>query len=253
MSSHIILPISGHVQAAAGNEPVVVTDLMSPETAVESYLKEYLVRTGFSSKYPNFKTVRVGTAHPLVILAFQMLSDQPASVELFPSVTVSYGQETEAAPLLGRGSSDVLLDYDAVHRIRMLRDAGRYFVSDANLDRLEAAVAANGQVMGFQVMTTWEGQLTLDIWSENRTVVVLLYDLIRGFLPAYKDRLGALGFSVATLQGTGALQVNIEFGKLLYGASVMSQMSVSGITQVLEIPLQTIESVTPSPDFEVTP
>jgi len=243
VSDPINLQIGGEIAFSPENEPVVITELLNPEKYVTQYLGEYLKYCGFASQYPNFRSIRIGSAHPLIRLAFSMLEDQPVNVELFPSITVVFADESEGAVMLGRNQSSILWSEADFIKVENLRNQGALYISDANLARVHAALVQSHQIMGIQYLTTWEGMLTLDIWSENRDITLVLYDLVKGFLPLYKDRLSQLGFAIGAIRGSGAVNVNMEFGKILYGAAVSTSISAQGYTCMLQLPLVTIEHV----------
>ena len=207
------------IKASSANTAFIIQSTFNAEKVIVDLLRQYLQETDFSSVYPNFG-VRVGTVHPFAMLMYEDISGQKINVDVFPSITVSDSSESETNTVLSKGFEAVTLAEADVAKMISYKDRGELFCSDANMVRLQNAVKL-GNVYAELLTLRSLHNVDLNIWADNKDITSELYDITRMFVLSkirdlHKRRVDVSG----TLSGRRSGDINVEFGKILYGANV---------------------------------
>lgn len=210
------------VVATTANRRIIIAEYVSPEIEICKLLREYFQQIDFATQHPKFGEVRIGTVHPFALLLFQEVSGTKVDVNLFPSITIADSSDSEAFETLAKEYNQFMLDAADVALMKGHVEEGVLKCSDAAMARLETATLSDGKVLAEQTTYSANHSIDLNIWSENRDVVSLLYDLTKGFIISKIAELHGVGVDVlgGPLSGRRSGDVNVEFGRLLYGGNV---------------------------------
>jgi len=234
---------NAYIKPSASDMPIWIVEACNPEKLIPEKLKEFILEFDFSELYPNFKTVRIGAVHPFALLLFQEVMGQTLNTDVFPSITVSDSSETESFETMGRELTQISMTPADVAEMDGHRAAGRLIVSDSNWARVQAAVASKNLA---GTMYTYMGQHNIDIniWSDNKDITSLLYDLIKQFFTVRKGQLHEAGFDIqAAISGRRSGDISMEFGMLLYGANITVPCVIKAPAMLIEVVSTEVGSV----------
>ena len=216
----------------------------SLEKEIISPLREFIESVGISEKYANFfkepsssfedddderATIRVSTAHPFAVLLFQSQVQNREThdfTNLFPAITVvdSYGTETDEE--LGRGFEEGVLSTDEFATILSKEDIVTHGLQ---LDEVESLPVTTPRKVPFRKWTiTSQRNVDFNIWGENHDLVSIIYDMVESFavtLISVQEETEDYILS-GSITGRRSGDINVEFGKVLYGANVTVPMKV---------------------------
>ena len=200
---------------------VRVFEHLSLEKLLIPDLKEWIESTGFANKYPNFGRVNIGTAHPFAILLFQSVlgrSDSPDTTNLFPSITVadSSGQE-----------DGVVVGHNHFEGIFTDSDKTKLLASDDLMYDVEKVKALSPPVPYEKQIITSNRSIDFNIWGENHDLVSVIYDMVESFAVTNGDLFG-------TISGRRSGDMNVDFGKPLYGANVNVGMQTTRFVMAID-------------------
>ena len=212
----------------------------SLEKEIIAPLRDFIESIGISEKYANFfkepgaedderATIRVSTAHPFSVLLFQMQvrnMDTPDFTNLFPSITVvdSYGTETDEE--LGRGFTEGSLTEDEFSALLQREEIINHGLT---IDSVESQPATSPtRRIPFRKWTiTSQRNLDFNIWGENHDLVSILYDMVESFAVTLISVAESEDYILSgSITGRRSGDLNVEFGKVLYGANVTVPMKV---------------------------
>ena len=219
---------------------VMIVGTRDSETNIVSLLRSYINTVGFSSKYPNFKGVNIGAVHPFILLMFADVMQQPQPQNVFPSVTVADTNFTETAETLANEFSYVNITAEV---LAQLRSDPEVFVSDEGVAKLDAAIAANGQVVGVMREFRHQHSMAFNIWADNRDVMGFLFDLVDGFFETEVQALHLKDIDVVSKSGRKTGDVNMEYGRILYGSTISVDLTTTSRTIVANTEVVSIASI----------
>jgi len=223
----IYKPSRAEVVAATVTEKIVIAEYENPEVEISKLLQEYFQQIDFSTQYSKFGQVRIGTIHPFALLLFQAVTGKKINVDLFPSITIQDSSDSETFETLAREYSQFMIDAADVALMEGHVEEGVLKCSTTNMTRLETATLSGGKVLAEQTTYSATHSIDLNIWSENRDAVSLLYDLTKGFIISKIVELHNVGVDVlGTLSGRRSGDVNVEFGRLLHGGNITMQATI---------------------------
>ena len=231
---------------------VIVAELFNPETLLVEELTQWLQdEVKFSQIYANFGRLRVDPVHPFALLLLQEVLGEEVRLDMFPSITISDSSDSETAEMLGKNYQVYALQPADVALIREQADGGRLTVAESAMAAVEEAVNDKGYVAAEH--WTYQSQHSLDfnIWSDNKTVTAAVYDLVKLFLVTNSARFhehGLLDFQ-AGAGGRRSGDINVEFGKLLYGANVSATCTISLGVMRIDLDMELIEDIEPDPAY----
>jgi hypothetical protein len=126
----------------------------------------------------------------------------------------------------------------------VLEDAVRrnlVITSASNMTRMKSATAGGKKINGVKHMFRANHNIDINIWGDNKDMVSLIFDLIKHFVISSIDTLHELGIDVnGSLSGRRSGDVNVEFGKLLYGANVTIPTVIQTTSMVVDLPIEEI-------------
>lgn len=231
-----------------------ITEYVNPELILPDMLQQYFLEIGFSSMYPNFSTLRIGAVHPFALLLYQSVMGQDLSTNVFPSITVSDSSDSEVSDLLARGDETFVFSSDVVAGFELYRDLKQLLISDDGLTRLKSATAGDGTVVGHKRDIRSRHTIDFNIWSDNKDMTSLIYDLVRHFVLSSINVLhDEKGIDVLDpISGRRSGDINVEFGKLLYGANISVSATISTANMIVDLPEEEIAVINQSPEYQVT-
>ncbi len=230
-----------------------VVEYINPELVLPGLLQSYFLEVGFSSMYANFATLRIGAVHPFALLLYQSVKGVDLNTNVFPSITISDSSDTEVSDLLARGEDQFIMDASDVSRLIVFRDAGRILMSDDAVTRLEAATADDGTVVGHNKDIRSRHSIDFNIWSDNKDMTSLIYDLTRHFIVSEILTLhNEHGIDIQDpITGRRSGDINVEFGKLLYGANLTVSATIETTNMIVDLPEEEIATINQDPTFQV--
>ncbi len=242
------IAITAAIQGDPAHTPVVFAEVHDPEVTVANALRDFLGKLGFSSLFPNFGSVRVTTVHPFAMFLFQQELGKPIDESLLPSVTVQSSSDTEVVQMLAHEKTPIEITTSALTQLLAAVSAGSLFCSVEGIERLNTAIGGD-VLLGEQKSIQSDHQLNLNIWTDNKEMTGILYDIVRLFALNETDHLRDNGIDIiGQISGTRSGDINIEFGRLLFGANVVIPSRLK--TSALEIKLHDIGRET---DVEINP
>lgn len=238
---------------AEGVRTIRVVEYQNPETVLAENLRGYLIELGYSSLYPNFQRINIGNVHPFVYLLFQSIMEQNLEMDVFPSITVADSTASQSNQILAQNEEYVSLDRAYVDRLKSKKMEKILYVSDENLAKLYTATENGGTIRGRLTQIFETHSFDFNIWSENKEVTSFLFDLVKAWLVAKLKDLHQLGFHFeGDISGGRSGDVNMDFGKILYGANVRAGATVPLTTMDIDTPWGTIETINVDEDFFYT-
>ena len=233
-----------------------IVEYNNPEVYFVPQIVDYFKnQIGQSSLLPNFTALRVGSVHPFALALFAQELGNKISADLFPSITVADTEDSEDPIMMGRDYDEVTLDVNAVSLIAASAQKGSLIISPANLTALQAAVqAAAGQTLVGRRAGYWAAhQVNMNIWGENRDVVVLIYDLLKHFIISNIQMFHEAGIDVQKgITGRRTGDINLDFSMLLYGANITVPCTIQTASMLVEVPYGYITSIDSAPTFFTT-
>jgi len=230
-----------------------IAEIIDVEDILIESLKNYLSEFKFSELYANY-TVRVGAVHPFALLLFQEVSGQALQFDVFPSVTIADMSDTQSPQMMAREEEPVVFQSDDLAILSTYRATGRIKVADTSWSALQSLVASAGKAYGTRNIYRKLSTVNFNIWSDNRELTTVLYDIVQLYIIAVAAELHNSGIqmNLEAITGNRSGDINIEFGKLLYGANlsipVAATMSIasvqtdlSAITDIIHVAEDNIE------------
>jgi len=249
----IYKPSRAKIIRPAATRKIRLIQYANPEQILPPLMQEFFIELGYSSMYPNFKHLRVGAVHPFALLLFQDSLGQKLDLSIFPSITISDSSDTEVYSELGRGFENYQLTAEMLAYIVGSINAGKIIISDANLTRLQTAVADGSTINCSKVNYHSNHNIDINIWSENKDLTSLLYDMVKHFIMGNINRLRLEGIDIQNpIGGRRSGDINVEFGRLLYGANVTVSAVIDTANMWVDIPIGEIVTINPDPDYSVT-
>lgn len=232
------------IQTTTGNRPIRIVEYENPEEILAKALKDYFLEIGFSASYPNFGDIRISSVHPFALLLFADVMGQKLNTNVFPSITISDSTDNEAFHELALGEERIVMDGADIAKIKGYVDTGQVFISDEAMTRLENAIANGGKVVGVKKQYRATHSFDFNIWTENKDVTSFIYDLVKQCLIMKITDLHNLGIDFqGDMSGRRSGDINLEFGKLLYGANVRASGAIVQGCMIVDLPLGEIMKI----------
>jgi hypothetical protein len=225
----------------------------NPEIIIPRMLQDYFQEVGFSSLYPNFKTLRIGAVHPFALLLFQESLGQQLDISVFPSITVADSSDTEVFSELGRGYENYMVDSEQLTAMLGQAEAGNLIISDDNISRIKTIIAAGGSISGTKTSYRSQHSVDLNIWSDNKDITSIVYDFVKHFIIGNIQRLhNEVGLDIQNpISGRRSGDINVEFGHILYGANITLSLTIDTASMILDVPVQEVVTILEDPTYHV--
>jgi len=244
---------SAQIIRPAGQDRIAIVEYLNPGLELVKVLKNFFLELGFSSIYPNFGNINITTVHPFALLLFQDVMGKDLDLSLFPSVTVSDTSDSEPEQLLSRDSEELILDEQMFSLMEGHIQTGRLICSDTNVIRIKQALSNGGRLVCEKRSYLAHHSLDFLIWSENKEIKDLLYDLVKHCLISNLVDLHKQGIDFQEpITGRREGDFNVDFGSLLYGAQVSATARVETASTLLDIVETTIiDEVIPQGEYQI--
>ncbi len=233
---------------------VVIYQYTNPEIVLTNLILEYLTKVGFNDLLPNYANVRVGAEHPFINFLYNDEQGLSYDFNLLPSITLTDSSGDETLDTLSVGFENEIVDtayVDALNggTFNPSNNQGFLVTSTQNIARLKSATANGTILSGKKRWMTQRHIIEMSIWAEDKNVSSLLYDAVNTFTLDYMDQLHLLGIDFAGISGKRSGDFNLDFGRLLYGSSVVMNAFVR--VGVVEVDLETgvINSIKVNPTY----
>lgn len=183
------------------------------------YFKDEIDLAG---KMPNFGDLRIGVIHPFAIATMQQAAGNQAPDNLFPSLTVSRVEENknEKNPMMQPNrkalTAETIDEYAAT-------DARYRLLSDDQVAKLKDAfqtLPANARLIVEEYVELEDFSLILTLWADNFDFKELLYDAAKFWVQTNQQLFTNFNWINVGWTGDRDGLYNMDFGRLLYGASV---------------------------------
>lgn len=220
-----------------------IVESENPEEVFVKMLRDYFVEVGFSEKFPNFARLNIGVVHPFIILLMGDMKGAQANFDVFPSITVADTSMDEAAETLAKDEAYIALDQDDVIKLIGYTSTGELHISDTGIAKLRSATMDGGKVVGRELTHTTGHTFDFNIWTMNRDVTSFIFDTVEGFLESEIGNLHMAGIDIASHSGRRTGDVNLDYGKLLYGANVSASVTIRHKSITVNPRLGTIASI----------
>jgi hypothetical protein len=225
--------ISSSIVASGSTQNIQVVEVRNPEFILPPIISWYFKQLDLANLHPNFPTVRVGNTHPFAMLLYQEVQGQDLDLSVFPSITVIDSSSSQIAMELGNGQTNGTL-YNSggasvlypVFRQGIVN--GQFKTSMANVALLDAAMNSIGYVNYTSTRYVSQHNIDINIWAENKDFVSELFDLVSHFFIDNKIALHeSQGLQlIEAFNGRRSGDINLDFGKLLYGAVLTVPMMI---------------------------
>lgn len=228
----------------ANDRYVYLLESQNPEIRLAERLRDFLKTLGYSSLFPNFDNIRIGTVHPFAVLLAQEVLNQPQKTNLFPSITIADSTVQEDAEVLSDDYSLASWSEEDIVNIGGYREANAVFVSDAGWEKIQATIAKRGRIAGVTRQYHANHNLDFNVWSENKEVTSFLFDCVCHFVSQLRIDLHSQdGLDMAGISGRRSGDINLDYGKLLYGANVSVSMAMNQRATVFDTEIVDIKTV----------
>lgn len=248
--SQIYKTVRAEVVSADPNQRFIyVLDSENPEATLTQSLRDFLATMGYSSIYPNFDKIRIGTIHPFAILLAQDVLGNDQNINVFPSVTIADSSVSEDSEVLGDDYAAFPFSPEDIANLDGYRQAEQVFVSDEGWQRIIDTVTANGEIIGIRRRYHTQHSMDFNVWTENKDVTSFLFDMVCHFVTQERVNVhNRQGLDMGGITGRRSGDINLDFGMLLYGANVNIQVSMNheavlfdtGVVSIAEIDTQTL-------------
>lgn len=251
--SDITLTTSSIV-APSSSPPVVIYQYTNPEIILPPLILEYLTKVGFNSMFPNFQGVRVGAEHPFWTFEYNALNGAAYDLNILPSITIKDAQDTETFDTLGMNYQPVSINSTFVAElVPQLFDAsdnsGFLVTSSANISTLQAATQSGATINGLKRMWTARHTIQFEIWADNKNITSLLYNAMDSFVLDSLEALHALSIDFQDISGSRSGDVNLDYGRVLWGASLVFNAFIRSGVMEIDVNLEDIEHIDVTPTF----
>jgi hypothetical protein len=246
------LTAGAYILPSAANKTIIIVEYVNPEVILTPLLRDYLSCVGFADIYSNFGEVRVGAVHPFATFLLATVMGTKVDLGILPAITISDSTDGEDSATLGREFTGGLLNSIAVATMKGYWMNKQLLTSAANIARLEAATVGGVQVAYVKRTFTSKHSIDFNIWADNKDLVSAIYDMVRLFLYnsielIHENGLGLIG----GITGRRSGDINIEFGRLLYGANVTASANITASVMAVDIPTEIIDNIEVVPDYHV--
>ncbi len=233
------IPVQATIVAASGKLPVVVSAILDIETICVKSLNRFFLKSGFSEVYEYFGHVRVSTVHPFALFLFNEIENTAVDLSILPSVTITDSSDTEAMLLLGKEEVSIVLTEAVYQGLKALVAKGDLITSQSNLTKLKTALDAGLVIEGVQKTYRANHIIDFNIWTDNKIMTGNIYDATKLFALNETVHLRENGIDLqGGITGRRSGDINIEFGKLLYGANL--SVPCTATLNVLEFTMESI-------------
>lgn len=192
---------------------------------------------GFKKLYnDNFSDMRVSEIHPFAVAIFNLDNGKEVPQNLFPSVTVSRVEESQhqKSPIGNPQFTEVTAEL-----IQEYKDLGKErIISEEQLKKIEDAFSLleEGDRMNLETYVDIEKySIIYTLWTDNFDVKEQVYDAIKHYVRARVQFFTDLGMNEISWTGDRDGLYNMDFGKLLYGATVTMRVSQGFAEQVIDL------------------
>jgi hypothetical protein len=250
MSGSIYIPSNATIIPSASTKKMVFVSYTNPEAVLPPLLSEWLAYLDFASIYPNFGTPKVGAVHPFAVFLLATVLGNKIDFGILPSITVADSSAGEDSPTLGKEYFAGTLGASDVAAMKGAWQTKRVMASSQNIARLEAATA--GGVLVAYTRRTFVSRHSIDFnfWSDNKDVTSMLYEAVLVFLYDNIERLGELGLNMmGGVTGRRSGDINMEFGRLLYGANITAPVNIARSVLSVDIPMDIIDNIELNPTY----
>ena len=235
--------INATVGQTTAKNPVIY-QYTNPEIILTNLILEYMGKVGFDSILPNFQHVRVGAEHPFALFLYNDENGQEYDFNILPSITITDSGEDETLDTLGIGYEPQTVDakyvaYLSGQLFNASTNNGFLVTSSSNITNLQNAVANGTVLSGTKRWMTQRHSIDLEIWAENKNVSALLFDLVNTFILDYMDQMHDLGIDFTSIGGRRSGDFNLDYGRLLYGASITFNALIRIAT--VEVNMETVD------------
>jgi hypothetical protein len=166
---------------------------------------------------------------------------------------VSDTSDSETDDLLARGQENYQLNAEMLATILGAVQTGALLLSDENKATLQTATANGGTVNAVKINHRATHSIDLNIWSENKDLTSLIYDLVKQFIMGNLYALLQQGLTIhGSISGRRSGDINLEFGQLLYGANIVVPAVIDTATMVIDTPVGAINHIVPEPTYHET-
>lgn len=232
-----------YITRPSATELIRLVGYANPEIILPGIIRKYFEEVGYMSMYPYFKSLRIGSIHPFAMLLYQETTGQNLDVSLFPSITIADTSDAEVYDTLGREHEDIMLGASEVALLKAAVASGEILTSSQNIVRMEDVTKDGNKING--VMHTYNAShnIDLNIWGDNKDMVSLIYDLLKHCVLSNISKLHEQGIAIeAAMSGRRSGDINVEFGKLLYGANVTIPAVIKTKSMVIDLPVEEISA-----------
>lgn len=242
---------SAEIRRPPDTQLIKIIEYANPELILPKMIQQFFLEIGFADLYPHFKTIRIGAVHPFALLLFQDVQGQQLDLSVFPSITVSDSSDSEVFDDLSRGFQSYQLNQEQLAKLLGSVDSGDLIMSSTNRARLESAVQGGATVNATTRDFRANHNIDLNIWSENKDLTSILFDMVKHFVISNTDKLHASGIDVFEgVSGRRSGDINVEFGRILYGANVQMRAVIHTTSMTIDLPYTDIKYITPRGDYD---
>lgn len=241
------LQSGAQVKRPASSTVARIMGYENPEDVLAEYLKPYLEEIGFSSMFPKFKSVRVGSVHPFALFLYSQVGGDVNLNNLFPSITISDTSENDGSlDTLGHERYHTTLSRETWEHFKYYRNNNMgIWISDENVANIDAAFGVIDPLPVVELRYQEAHNIDFSIWADNDNISSFLFDVVKRFLKEKAVQLQNDKGYVLTgnVSGRRSGDINVDFGRLLYGANVSASMNVPQSGLEIDVTVGTIEKV----------
>jgi len=246
------LTTNAKIIPSSSTKTIIIAEYVNPEAILPPLLQEYLAYIGFSDIYPNFGNVRVSAVHPFAVFLLATVLSQKIDLGILPAITISDSTDGEDSSTLGREFVGGLLGSAEVASMKGYWVSKQLMTSAQNIARLEAATAGGAHVAFIKRSFNSKHSVDFNIWGDNKDVISALYDMVRLFLYNSIELIHDNGLALTGgITGRRSGDINIEFGRMLYGANITASVNILTSVMAVDIPTEIIDNIEVVPGYHV--
>lgn len=232
------------IRAATANQRFVYAlDSENPEESLSQFVRDFFETIGYSEIYENFDRIRVGTVHPFALLLAQDVLGREQNINVFPSVTISDSNVGEDAEVLADDYEALVFTDADIATMDGYRQAGSIFISDTGWSQIQTHMASADSIIGILKRYHTQHSIDLNIWSENKDITSFIFDMINHFVTQKRADVHNAGIDMGAVSGRRSGDINLDFGMLLYGATVNVSASMNHEAVLFDTGVTTIDEI----------
>lgn len=238
--------LGSYAQVKSSHHYIWIIEMFDPELSLMPRMRDYFGEIGYSSLNPNFQNIRIGNIHPFALLRLQEVLGNKLDASIFPSITIANTSAVESMEVLAKDGHEEVITTAMFAKMLIEMQKGTLVCSDEGIAALQSKLASDGSFIATKFTYFTQETIDANIWTENKDMTSLIFDLTKLFFIGNVDILKEDNFDLSGgMSGRRSGDINTELGMLLYGANVEVSAKLQLSCMRIDTDIQNIQYVYP--------